>query len=781
MAAAAGIAAPTGLGRVLARAALSGALVGLGLGVLVAGVDVANALRGPIGGSRAELALSVVSLLVLLFPLAGALLGCWLSALVRAAARRGLPVSQARKWLFSGIAGLPLLAGVWWVPLSWLGENAPTLDGKMKAIVAAVYAALLVAVLCVSRLAWWVSDAYRARPERLPWFHWPLCGAALLVAAACYWADGHVLVDLYEGLHYGLAGAFVSSVTVCLVAALAWLGRTRSRWLVTLTTPSGPVLGSWAAVLLASAWVQLSSVGGARAERALIHAKAALTVLRHSDFDGDGYSALVGGLDCAPFNRLVGPKQFDLPNNGVDDDCSGHDARWPEPQPATSYPIPDAKGFNLLLITVDALRADRTSVFGNPRKTTPNLERLAAQGLAFERAYAQGTKTFESLPSLFTGLYLTNLPRDYGHRRVRGKKAYMYTMTGDGLTLTQLLADKGYATRGVVALGWLGALGLDRGFDKLDSTPHSTAITGKAKKYLQGTKQPFALWLHYFDPHESYDAHPEHDFGEGELDRYDGEVAYADAQIGEVLAQLEESGLADRTIVVVTADHGEEFQEHGGQFHTNKLYEELLHVPLIIKMPGLKPARVASLVELIDVVPTLCEALALQSDCASFDGQSLWAALAGKRDQGPGFRGSYSEALVKDGAPQRFSLLSDRFRFTLNLDNETVELFDVTKDAREQHNLAEQQPDTVAKLRDEMALRPYRRLAAPFTASSKSEDSTPLVRALPRVRSEALLRVAIAAIAKHPSPGSREALEQLKDRPGLGPSARRDLDAALQN
>jgi arylsulfatase A-like enzyme len=764
-----------GVARTLARAAL----VGLVTALLVATWDVVSAWGGDITGSRAHFVLSAASQLILLCVPLSALLGLWWLLAWRLAARAGAPVASWRKWVFSAAAGLPLLAGVWWVPYSWVDESLPTLSEKEKWLVGGVYVGLLLVVVGLSRAMWWLHEHYRRDTTRLPRVHWLLLAAALATSVVCYWADATLMVDLYEDFHYGLSGAFVLGIAACALAAHTALQRLRPRLLERLTAPRPWLLVAWCGLLLACFLIQLSRLSASRAPGALVLSKLTLAVLRHSDFDDDGYSAFFGGLDCAPFDQFRGPAQVDLPNNGSDEDCTGSDAQWPKPQPVKSYPIPDARGYNVLLITVDALRADHTSVFGYSRKTTPHLERLAQRGLAFSRAYAQGTKTFESLPSLLTGLYLANVPRDYKHRKVKGRRAYMYRMTDEAGTFTQLFDEQGYVTRGIVALDWLDLLGLERGFDKFVSSHRDTDTNKLAKKFLRNVSQPFFMWLHYFNPHDPYNKHPEHDFGSGELDRYDSEIASVDASIGMLMGELESAGVADKTIIIVTADHGEEFREHGGQFHTNKLYQELLHVPLIISnVPGVAPARVDEVVELVDVAPTLCEAFALRPSCKEFDGQSLWAARAGQRDQSPGFRGAYAESLMREGTLRRRSLLSQGYRLTVNLDLETLELFDVKRDPREAHNIAHQFPERVKQLREEMALRPYRRLAAPFEAAQKS-DSAALQAALPLVRSEPLLRQAVELIARHPSRGARQALENLKSRPGLGPSVHPKLDEAL--
>jgi hypothetical protein len=179
------------------QAAWNGVLVGLATGALVTCVDFFGALRGNIVGNWGAFALSLVSFTLSLLGVLGAVLGLWLFGVEVAATRAARPLPQWRKWLFASIAGLPLLAGAWWVPLSWLTENWPTLTEQDKKLVAGLYLVLLVVVVGLSRLAWWSRDVYRSRPTRLPRAHWPLCGLALGMAGACYWADGRSMKSCF--------------------------------------------------------------------------------------------------------------------------------------------------------------------------------------------------------------------------------------------------------------------------------------------------------------------------------------------------------------------------------------------------------------------------------------------------------------------------------------------------------------------------------------------------------------------------------------------------------
>jgi arylsulfatase A-like enzyme len=165
--------------------------------------------------------------------------------------------------------------------------------------------------------------------------------------------------------------------------------------------------------------------------------------------------------------------------------------------------------------------------------------------------------------------------------------------------------------------------GFERGFDVIDSSaaPKVAAIEGDqssnsdeqcdaALKLLAAPEletQRFFMWMHFVDPHAEYAPHPEHDFGPKPRDRYDGEVAFVDEQLGRVLSALERSPVGSRTAIVVTSDHGEAFGEHGMIRHGFELWEELVRVPLIVKVPGIAPRRVAARRSAIDVVPTLLD------------------------------------------------------------------------------------------------------------------------------------------------------------------------------
>ncbi|MBK7644316.1 MAG: sulfatase [Planctomycetes bacterium] len=279
--------------------------------------------------------------------------------------------------------------------------------------------------------------------------------------------------------------------------------------------------------------------------------------------------------------------------------CTAHEP--PKPRP------------NLLFVSIDTLRADHLGCYGYHRPTSPNIDALAARSVLFEHAESASSWTLPSLTALMTGLSVTGHNCDHLGSRLDPS----YT------TLAELLRDAGYDTQIVASHLFLGApYGLQQGFTHVDTSVvqeendiTSPDVTRLGLEWLRNKSAvhdgvPWMLWLHYFDPHAPYLAHEgvSGRFGvESDLDRYDGEIAYTDRYVGELLDELARSPQAQNTIVVLVADHGEEFGEHGNFGHGYALHEECVHVPLVLHVPGIAPRRVSDLVPTIDLLPTLLE------------------------------------------------------------------------------------------------------------------------------------------------------------------------------
>lgn len=336
---------------------------------------------------------------------------------------------------------------------------------------------------------------------------------------------------------------------------------------------------------------------------------------------------------------------------------------------AGAAPRASAETPNVLVIAVDTLRADRLGCYGNPRGLTPNLDALAARGLRFEHAFSCAPWTLPSFASLFTSL----APQEHGAGG--NVKDGFRGLAPDHETLAERCASARWRTGAIVNVEFLGrAFGLMQGFGDVDErvfqdNDHlrdARATTDAALAWLGGAQeQRFLLLVHYFDPHARYapprafrerfaDARDQRDetfqFGTREQvvlwrnkrvapsaddfaraeKLYDAEVAYTDDEIGRLLRGLESNGRARDTLVVLVADHGEEFLDHGDWEHGHTLYDELLHVPLIVAQPGRVVAGVvAQPVSALDVAPTIC-GLAQLSPGAHFRGRDFSRVALGR-------------------------------------------------------------------------------------------------------------------------------------------------------
>ncbi len=273
---------------------------------------------------------------------------------------------------------------------------------------------------------------------------------------------------------------------------------------------------------------------------------------------------------------------------------------------------------NVVLVTLDTTRADRLGCYGYAPARTPNLDALAHRGALFTQAATTVPLTQPAHSSILTGMYPT-----YHGMRVNGGTA----LAASQVTLAEALSEKGYETAAFIGAFVLdGRWGLNQGFDlyddKFDLGKYKHLDLGSVQRpgnlvvdaalgWMEGHKQaPFFAWVHLYDPHVPYE--PPEPFlsqfaGRGVEGLYDGEIAFADAQVGRLLAWLKRNGLDERTVVVVAGDHGEGLGSHGEGTHGYFVYDYALHVPLIVAapFPELRGVRVESQVSLVDVFPTV--------------------------------------------------------------------------------------------------------------------------------------------------------------------------------
>ncbi len=422
---------------------------------------------------------------------------------------------------------------------------------------------------------------------------------------------------------------------------------------------------------------------------------------------------------------------------------------------------------NLVLITIDCLRADRLSCLGYSKKTTPNLDDLANTGTLFTQAISVGPGT----PTSFKAMFASTYPLMHGGQ--------LY-ITDSRTTLAQVLEEQGYQTAAFHSNPWLSSyFGYHRGFDTFEDSyqkrhyqsliskprelvkriigaegrlyeflfpiyltlmpgvyyTEAEVLNKKAISWLGGNTNNFFLWMHYMDCHEPYlplsqFVSPLKKYNIVNLDRkahhspgilapavvnewintYDSKVTYIDKMIGSLLRMLEGSNLLDDTLVIVTADHGQQFLEHGHYGHGHYLYDELIHVPLIITGPGLKGQVISQQISLLDLAPTILNMLNIDKP-GDFLGDSLLPLIKGNRP-----KAGNSEAISEADTIQRLTaasvgarprLYANHRRISLRTgkwkyiytEGEQDELYCLEDDPKETQNIIDIKPEIATELR----------------------------------------------------------------------------------
>lgn len=390
----------------------------------------------------------------------------------------------------------------------------------------------------------------------------------------------------------------------------------------------------------------------------------------------------------------------------------------PVPPGPPSAPMP---GANILLVTIDTLRADHVGAYGGRPGVTPTLDRLAAEGLRVETVYAHVPLTLPSHTSIMTGAWPhVNGVRDNGSFRFDGRRP----------TLASALKAAGYRTGAFIGAFVLDArFGLNAGFDVYDdrygARPSggdlslverpADAVLDAAVRWIGSGAGPWFAWAHLYDPHEPY-APPEPFRARFASDPYSGEIAYADARLGDALDALTRQGRLANTLVVVAADHGESLGEHQERTHGLFAYDATLRVPLIAWAPGaIAPGVLHGPAQLVDVMPTILELVGASAEVPS--GRSLWSFARQGRPIAD--IGVYFEAMNAN-LTRRWAPLSGVIHGGLKLiDLPIAELYDLSADPDERTNLYQTRKADAADL--------TRRLAA-MRAAGASASRAPIDR-----------------------------------------------------
>jgi choline-sulfatase len=363
-----------------------------------------------------------------------------------------------------------------------------------------------------------------------------------------------------------------------------------------------------------------------------------------------------------------------------------------EARSAVSRLRPEASWLNLVVITLDTTRADRLGCYGFRGVETPNIDALARDGIVFDYATATVPLTFPSHSSIFTGL----VPPHHGVRDNGG-----FFLDDARVTLAERLRDKGFATGAFVGAWvlerkWGLAQGFDEYSDRFDLSKYKVISLGTVQKpgdevmdgalaWLESVKQRrFFAWVHLYDPHTPYDP-PEPFAARYPSQPYLGEIAYTDQVVGRLLSWLKQTGLYERTLVVLTADHGESLGDHGESTHAYFVYDATTHVPLVVRTPWGIRGRRGVQVSGVDVMPTVLDLLGLPAQ-PGIDGRSLAREILDPAATSPD-RMAYSETYFPRYHFGWQHLRAIRSRAYKYVDAPEPELYDLAQDPGETKNI----------------------------------------------------------------------------------------------
>jgi arylsulfatase A-like enzyme len=632
----------------------------------------------------------------------------------------GLFTAALPGWPLAAVTGLGLALG--WRRWRWRPRPWPP-----RLVAAATVA--VVAALAVVGVGWWIAEVataqLRARPLDFEAAEVPLIRGAVFVGAvpgvlALYaamrlgeeWLTGRAIriaawIGKVAGLvlvlvgslqlfsdqmihYYGELGPLAAIVAFVVVAG-GFVPRERAPG---RGIRAGLAAGTVAAVLLGVAGLHHAGTRSLLFHDPRTYPRAFDAVLGALDGDGDGdYPTWAGGTDCDDADPLAAGWRVEIPGNGRDDNCRLGD-RPERPSPPSS-PAGDGPRPPIFLITIDTVSASHLELHGYPRTTMPALSAMARHARWYRRAYSPSNQTYYSTVATLSG--------QSPERMLRPPDGGDPDLLRFTFWLPHRLAQLGYRTVAVAPpLYDLQKMTVEElRFDTIDMTDRdwaplgvgttSKAVVDAALRHLEvpGDARPGFFWIHFVDPHARHEA-PGVFPVDDPSDHWDSELAYVDVQLARLLGAIDDRHGED-VIVVVTADHGEQFGERGFFGHAYSLFEDVIHVPLVVHAPGLPPGEETRPVSVLGVVPTILALLGQPTDARLSSPPLL-------PDVDPGPVLSYSPRYAEAERRMEVALIEARHKLVYARSRGTALLFDLEADPSERRNLSARDPASRERL-----------------------------------------------------------------------------------